>query len=102
MVRLLFIFLFLGLATTANSEEGAQLAGPIPLPQSSPSSFCRKAPCSPGCSQSVSCEDYDPRRDTCSNPSQVLVGWSCSGSCSCGDDGSVVCSVSYRCVDMAE
>ncbi len=99
MLRLIFLCFVLGFAGTANAE--AQMAGFAPLPESSPSSFCRKAPCSPGCSQNVTCDDYDPRRDICANKSQVLVGWRCSGSCSCADDGTVVCSVAYRCVDMA-
>jgi hypothetical protein len=100
MVRLTFLLLFFGVATTANAE--AQLAGPVPMPAPSADSFCRKAPCSPGCSQEVSCEDYDPRKDSCSNKGHVLVNWTCSSPCSCSSDGSVVCSVGYRCVDMVE
>ncbi len=97
MVRLLFILLVLGVSRTAHAE--AQLAGVVPMPAPS-SASCTKAPCAAGCSQEVSCNDYDPNRDKCSHPNHVLVNWSCSSPCSCSSDGTVVCSVSYKCVDM--
>lgn len=99
MVRFLFLLFVFGLARTANAEGTPQLAGVVAMPAPS-SSSCRKAPCSPGCSQEVTCDDYDPERDKCSHPNHVLVNWSCSSPCSCSADGAVVCSVSYKCVDM--
>lgn len=98
MLRLTFCILMM--AGTALGEGSSNYARPVP---SSPAgSFCHNYPCSPGCSQEVSCEDYDPRRDSCANSKHVLVGWSCSSPCSCASDGAVMCSVSYRCVDMAQ
>jgi hypothetical protein len=100
MVRWAFILLCFG--APALAESSPELAGPVPLPRTSSGSFCHKSPCSPGCSQDVSCQDYDPRRDSCASPGHILVGWTCSSPCSCASDGHVVCSVSYRCVDMAQ
>lgn len=78
--------------------------GPMPLPSAarSPASaeVCDANPCAGGCNGEALCKHYDVSREKCSKPGQVLVNWDCEQPCSCSSDGMVICSISYRCVDM--
>lgn len=107
-----FTLLALTLCIWLRAEDepsSPELASPISIPagvyQSVPESNiderCQAKPCSRGCPQMVTCNDYDAAADSCSTKSQVLVDWKCSEPCSCASDATVVCNVSYRCVDMA-
>jgi len=110
-----FFFLLLVLVYTPIWAEGNlapsfDMAGPVPLPLSShalpamekQAQFCFENPCHTRCSQIVTCKNYNPEQDKCTKPKDILVDWKCNQPCSCASDGTVVCDVSYRCVNMTE
>lgn len=61
---------------------------------------CATNPCAAGCSQQVTCEDYNPERDNCPEANKIVVGWECQEPCSCSQEGTVSCSVTYQCVSV--
>ena len=65
-------------------------------------SNCESNPCQAGCSQTATCLQYKAKGDECANPNQVMMGWTCNEPCSCSSDGTLTCSVSYRCADPKE